>query len=313
MNDVTLMEKMAEVAPQHYNFLLKTAEEIKTSPYKDEIVEELNGLMKLALDWGALGRGALGTAGAVGVAAGTAALGGIAMSLAGDMYDAAKRGITKTRNYKQMMNANPELRDLPAKSVQKAFSVLHRFNPEFSGDPTVAGAWVKRQATFGEDSFGDVNQMKQLIDSRKSLADTKRLPNLPQMPDFAGKKLDLEKKKLDIDKTKADMPRAAQKHEWDAANAARQADKHEWDASSHSRQGQKHEWDAAETARRAEKHKWDIANADRNAEKHHWEINRYSNEETMRPILDEINMLRLEQMRRGKNQGGQGGQGGNTP
>lgn len=194
MNDVTLMEKMAEVAPQHYDFLLKTAEEIKTSPYKDEIVEELDGLMKIAIAvnlgpqaakapsaLGSFGRAAAGVAGGIGAAVGTAALGGIAMALAGDMYDAAKRGITKTRNYKQMMNANPDLRELPAKSVQKAFSVLHRFNPEFSSDPTVAGAWVKRQATFGEDSFGDVNQMKQLIDSRKSLSDVKRLPQVPEV------------------------------------------------------------------------------------------------------------------------------------
>lgn len=176
-----LMQKMAEVAPQHYEFLLKTAEEVKTSPFKDEILNELSGLMKTAIDWKGVGGAALRGAGAIGGAVGAAAAGGIAMALAGDMYEATKRGLTKTRNYKQMMSANPALRDLPAKDVQKAFSVLHRFNPEFSGDPTVAGAWVKRQATYGEDSFGDVNQLKGLIDSRKSLADTKRLPQVPDV------------------------------------------------------------------------------------------------------------------------------------
>lgn len=188
MNELDLMTKMAEVAPQHYNFLLKTAAEIKESPFKDEIVSELDSLVKAALDMRSIGRGMAGAGRAlggaakpIGTAVGTAVVGGIAMALAGDMYDAAKRGITKSRDYKAMMEANPALKELPSKTVQRTFSVLHRLNPEFASDPTVAGAWVKRQATFGEDSFADVNQLKSLIDSRKSLTDSKRIPQVPEV------------------------------------------------------------------------------------------------------------------------------------
>lgn len=186
MNDRALMEKMAEVAPQHFNFLLTVADELEDSPFESETVEELENLVKTALDWKSVGQGALGVAGGIGAAVGTAALGGIAMALAGDMYEAAKRGITKTRNYKAMLSANPDLREMPAKNVQKAFSVLHRFNPEFSGDPTVAGAWVKRQAVYGEDAFGNVQELKGLIDARKSLADARRLPSVPDIKAVSG-------------------------------------------------------------------------------------------------------------------------------
>jgi len=182
MND-SIMQKVAEVAPRHYAFLIKTSEEIKASPFQEETVEELDSLIKKALDWKALkgtlragagiaGKGAL----SIGGAAGAAAFGGIAMALAGDMYEAARRGITKGRNYKAMMEANPQLQKMPAKEVQKAFSVLHRFNPEFSADPTVAGAWVKSRVDLGSpELYGDTTMLKSLVDSRKNISDTKKL------------------------------------------------------------------------------------------------------------------------------------------
>lgn len=182
-----LMEKVAEVAPQHHEFLLKTAEEVKTSPFKDEITEELDGLMKKAFQmpgWAA-GMGKSFAGGAAGVGGAVAA--GIAYALAGDMYDAAKRGITKSRNYQAMLAENPDLKQMPARNVQKAFSVLHKLNPDFASDPTIAGAWVKRQATFGEDAFGDAGNLKQLVDARKSLNDTRRLPGVPSFPGAGGK------------------------------------------------------------------------------------------------------------------------------
>lgn len=188
-----IMQKVAEVAPKHYDFFLKTASEVKASPFKDEIVSELDGLMKKAMNWqgmksglGAMGRGAMQGMGAVGGAVGAAAVGGIAMALAGDMYDATKRGITKTRNYQAMMSANPDLKQLPAKQVQNMFSVLHRFNPDFASDPTVAGAWVKRQATYGEDSLGNANELKTLVDARKNINDTRRLPQVPEIKGLKG-------------------------------------------------------------------------------------------------------------------------------
>lgn len=182
-----LMQKVAEVAPKHHEFIIKTAEEVKASPFFEEISTELDGLMKKAFQmpgWASeAGKSFAGGAGAVGGAVAA----GIAYALAGDLYDAAKRGITKSRNYQAMLSENPDLKQLPAKNVQKTFAVLHRLNPEFASDPTIAGAWVKRQAVFGEDSLGDAGNLKQLVDARKGLTDVRRLPNVPQVPGQKGK------------------------------------------------------------------------------------------------------------------------------
>lgn len=180
-----ILQKVAQVAPRHYAFLTKTAGEITNSPFRDEIIDEMDVLIKKAMNWGTVGGGLRSGAGAVGKGAlalggavGAAAAGGIALALAGDMYDAAKRGITKGRDYKAMMQANPPLQKMPAKEVQKAFSVLHRLNPEFAGDPTVAGAWVGRQVNITSmqpDEYGNVTALKPLIDARKTLSDVKKI------------------------------------------------------------------------------------------------------------------------------------------
>lgn len=192
-----IMQKVAQVAPRHYEFLMKTASVINASPFREEVLDEMNTLVKKAMNWGAIkgglragagvtGKGALALGGAVGAAA----AGGIALALAGDMYDAAKRGITKGRDYTAMMQANPHLQNMPAKEVQKAFSVLHRFNPEFAGDPTVAGAWVGRQVnvtSMQPDEYANLNTLKPLIDARKNLADSKKItPFMPKDRDKKG-------------------------------------------------------------------------------------------------------------------------------
>ena len=173
-----IMEKVAEVAPTHVAFLQKTAAEINASPFKEEILEELDGLTKKAMNWGgvqngaaSMGRGMASFAGGVGAAA----AGGIAMALAGDLYSAAKRGITKSRDFKNMLDANPQLSKAPAKDVQKAFSVLHRFNPEFAADPTVSGAWVGKQINMPDEFYGETRAIKELIDSHKSIVDSNKL------------------------------------------------------------------------------------------------------------------------------------------
>lgn len=180
-----IMQKVAKVAPRHYEFLRKTAGEINESPFREETLGEMDSLIKKAMDWNSMKGGLLAGAGmmgrgaaTLGGAVGAAAAGGIALALAGDMYEAAKRGITKGRDYKSMMQANPALKNMSAKEVQKAFSVLHRFNPEFASDPTVAGAWVGRQVqvtSMNPDMYADANTLKGLVDSRKNIADTKKI------------------------------------------------------------------------------------------------------------------------------------------
>ncbi len=202
-----LMQKVAEVAPRHHEFLLKTAAEVKTSPYKEEITSELDGLMKKAFEmpgWaGGMGKSMASGAGMVGGAVAA----GIAYALAGDMYDAAKRGITKSRNYQAMMSQNPDLKEMPAKNVQQAFSVLHHFNPEFSSNPIVAGSWVRRQATYGEDVLGNTQELGQLISSRKNLSDSKKLPAVPKFDTQEGRRSS-EKHKMDMQRGQAELNRS---------------------------------------------------------------------------------------------------------
>lgn len=184
MDTAELMKKVAEVAPDKYAFILKTAAEVRQSPFREEIVADLERLVKKAGFLSAL-KGAAGpiggAMGAGAAAVGGAVAGGIAFSLAGDMYDSLKRGITKGRNYRAMMQENPDLADLPAKNVQRSFATLHRFNPEFSSDPTVAGSFVRRQAAFAEEGV-EPRQLSDLVNARKSIGDARRLPQVPQMP-----------------------------------------------------------------------------------------------------------------------------------
>lgn len=202
MSTDQLMQKVAEVAPRHHDYLLKTAEEIRRSPFRDEIVQELDGLIKKASMMQGFGTRMMGGAGAVGGAVAA----GIAYSLAGDMYDAAKRGITKSRDYKTMLAANPDLKQFDAKTVQKSFSVLHKLNPEFAGEPTIAGAWVKRQATFGDDGMADTTSLKSLIESRKGMAESKKLPQVPRFSPGEERRSN-EKHDREGEKHQADMAR----------------------------------------------------------------------------------------------------------
>jgi hypothetical protein len=176
MNDI-VMQQIAELAPDKHAFLVKTAGEVRESPFRDEILGQLDVIVKKAqaIAPPSMLRRFGNAAGGVAAMAAT----GIAYSLAGDMYDAVRRGISKSRNYRVMMRENPDLKDMPAKNVQKAFSTLHRFNPEFAGDPTVAGSFVRRQAQFPE---FDTNQLANLVGARKNLSDLKKLPVPSKLP-----------------------------------------------------------------------------------------------------------------------------------
>jgi hypothetical protein len=158
-----LMQKVAEVDPGTHQFLVTSAPAVQSSPFKDEIVDELDGIMKKA---GMMG----GAATQLGVNIGS----GIAMALAGDMYNAMKRGITKSTYYRNMLDANPDLKQMDAKDVQNAFSTLHQFNPEFASNPHVAGSYVRKNAQFPE---FDATQLNNLVSSHKNISDTKKLPS----------------------------------------------------------------------------------------------------------------------------------------
>ncbi len=161
--NTAIMEKVAESDPDTYQFLISTAPAVQTSPFKDEIVGELDGIMKQA-----------GMVGGIGAQMGVNIGSGIAMALAGDMYNAVKRGITKSTYYRAMLDENPDLKKMDAKDVQNAFSTLHQFNPDFASNPHVAGAFVRKNAQFPE---FDATQLNNLVSSHKSISDTKKLPS----------------------------------------------------------------------------------------------------------------------------------------
>ena len=175
---IGLMQKVAEVAPDKYAFFLKTSSEVRGSPFRDEIVGEISSLAKKASQPGLLSR--MGSSfGSAAAGIGAAAAASVAYSLAGDMYDALKRGITKSRNYRSMLQEHPDLRELPVQDVQRAFSTLHRFNPEFAGDPTVAAQFVRQNATLQEPN---IKGLTELVGARKNLHEVKKLPIPGRVP-----------------------------------------------------------------------------------------------------------------------------------
>jgi hypothetical protein len=197
-----LMEKIAAQDPAMYQFFLDSAPAIQSSPFRDEILGEMDGILKQAgfMDGAAKamhGAGhamgnavkggvnkALGQAGTpggggsqmknLGMGMAVSAGGAIAMALAGDMYDSIKRGLTKSRHYRNMLDDNPDLKELPARDVQRAFGALHQFNPEFASNALVAGSFVRRQAQLQE---FDPTMLTNLVGARNNLVNAKKLPS----------------------------------------------------------------------------------------------------------------------------------------
>lgn len=221
------MQKVAEVAPREHDFLLKTAEEINSGPFRDEIVEELDYIIKYAGSmFATMGQKGLGALRSIGGAlkkpmgdttlAMTGILAaGVAATLGGDLYDAAHRGLTKTRNFKAMMEANPDLRRENPAYIKAHFNTLHRFNPEYSKDPNVAGSYVRAQSQFPE---GDLSSVHGLVTSRKAIKDARgmRLMPVPFRSPLTGEEKAQEQAQLSltkgqVGKTEADL-RIAQQH-----------------------------------------------------------------------------------------------------
>lgn len=101
------------------------------------------------------------------------ALAGLGGAMATDLYDAARRGLTKGRNWNRIMEANPNLRkqvDDP-KRLRTVYSTLHRYAPDFTADPMMGGAILKAMANLPEGS--EANFVSNLISSRKNLIDAR--------------------------------------------------------------------------------------------------------------------------------------------
>lgn len=143
---------------------------------------------------------------AIGVAASIGA--GVAASLgtaiATDLFDAAKRGLTKSRNFKRIMKYNPhlknEIRD-PSR-LKPAFDALHKYAPDFTADPMLGASLLK---SLSDQPPGNEYQLlTNLIKSRSELTAVKsnqfRLDLRDATKDLVGDKKQKERVALEAAK-----------------------------------------------------------------------------------------------------------------
>lgn len=113
----------------------------------------------------------LETAKKVGIALGSTVAAGIMSAVATDLYDAARRGLSKSRNFKRIMDANPSLKkEVDGKKLTMAFNAIHRFAPDFTADPMVGGALLRNVAELPEMSF---KTMQDIISTQSNINNAK--------------------------------------------------------------------------------------------------------------------------------------------
>ena len=110
-------------------------------------------------------------AGKAAIGAGMAMATGLAGAVAGDLYDAAKRGLTKGTNLKRILSHNPELQRGDKKALINSFNTLHRYAPDFTADPMLGGQVLSRMIELPHDQL---NLVKDLLSSRKTLVESKK-------------------------------------------------------------------------------------------------------------------------------------------
>lgn len=111
-----------------------------------------------------------------GAAVGGTLLSGLAASMATDLYDAAKRGLTKGRNFREIMKVNPELKGYDKTRLQNSYDALHRYAPEFTADPMLGGTLLKAVAEVPGNEHVII---KDLLSSRKNLQEAKHTQYRP--------------------------------------------------------------------------------------------------------------------------------------
>ena len=116
---------------------------------------------KVASGWGDFGRniGAYAASGLVG-------------SVATDLYDIAKRKLTESGNYKNMLELkHPGLESHSPEHVRRAFDTVHKFAPEITSDPSTTSSVVNLLLQNPDNQF---NVLKELINSRNNLRNARK-------------------------------------------------------------------------------------------------------------------------------------------
>lgn len=118
----------------------KTAHSLTSSPEAVADFFEKTGAPGFLnkIDWGA-------TALPIGMAFGTA----IAAKLGDKAVEAISHSFSKNKHFDNMVESNPYLSELDPGKVRRAFDTLHKFNPAYASDPTVAASFVEKSVTLG--------------------------------------------------------------------------------------------------------------------------------------------------------------------
>jgi len=142
----------------------KAAEMVKS--YREDASFRKEAQEKLALNPMAqkmLKRVGYGTALGAGVT-----LGATTANLVREKLKERNDSISKAKNYKSMLEANPGLRTsgVDSKMVQRHFDTLHRFNPEYAADPMVAGTYVQNSLEMARPNIDALNNV---VNARKNI------------------------------------------------------------------------------------------------------------------------------------------------
>ncbi len=177
LDQASLLKAAQQAAPEmiekvaHILHVLEKSEPF----FADELKNDIRNVLDFATEKTAapLGGQAPGMGG-FGMALGGTLLAGLGASIATDLYDASKRGLTKGRNFRMIMKANPELAELEGVTpsrLRASYNAIHQFAPEFTSDPVVGGALLKTMAT--QPTGSEHQQIMTLMQARKNLQEAK--------------------------------------------------------------------------------------------------------------------------------------------
>lgn len=230
MNINNMIKQAAEQEPAKYDYIRNVAEELKGGPFLEEVMERQNAIIDAAKEkiagsiWTRNSLGGHMARGAAAVAGTTAA--GIGYEALSDLYNDAKGAVTKDRNFKKMMNENPDLAEFDQEKVKSVFKTLHTFaGPKFSADPNIAGTFVRNQVALhqGMPQGVDMGAVNQLISSRgvhERSGKLDRPMNLPGM-EIAQHGLAVNKDRLETDRRNNESEKLKferEKHDYEKAN-----------------------------------------------------------------------------------------------
>jgi hypothetical protein len=96
--------------------------------------------------------------------------------LAAKGYGMAKKRLQKTRDYDNMVRANPALRKMDASKVQMTYNSLRSTAPDIAGDPLLAGSFIRKTIETSPESgpYIDPLTAKTLSETQRNIAGSRR-------------------------------------------------------------------------------------------------------------------------------------------